>query len=114
VPTASQEKTSVSEVNVSVSEKRSAASEEKHVCPLLPKKSTSASEVNVSVSKKRSAASEEKLFPLDTSVSNNEDEVSPVFPLGIFKHRSVDSGKFNAWCLAMKCCMYSSFQKLEI
>ncbi|XP_066394147.1 protein SAWADEE HOMEODOMAIN HOMOLOG 2-like [Miscanthus floridulus] len=81
VPTASQEKTSASEVNVSVSEKRSAASEEKHVCPLLPKKSTSASEVNVSVSKKRSAASEEKPFPLDTSVSNNEDEFSPVFPL---------------------------------
>ena len=82
--------------------------------PTASQEKTSASEVNVSVSEKRSAASEEKLFPLDTSVSNNEDEFSPVFPLGIFKHRSVDSGKFNAWCLAMKCCMYSSFQKLEI
>ncbi|CAL5081062.1 unnamed protein product [Urochloa decumbens] len=51
VPTASQEKASASEVNVSDSEKKSAAS-----------------------------ASEEKLFPLDTSISNNEDEVSPVFP----------------------------------
>jgi len=82
--------------------------------PTASQEKTSVSEVNVSVSEKRSAASEEKPFPLDTSVSNNEDEFSPVFPLGIFKHRSVDSGKFNAWCLAMKCCMYSSFQKLEI
>jgi hypothetical protein len=55
--------------------------------PTASQEKTSASEINVSVSEKRSAASEEKLFPLDTGVSNNEDEVSPVFPLGIFEHR---------------------------
>lgn len=58
------------------------ASATKPTCvPTASQEKTSASEINVSVSEKRSAASEEKLFPLDTGVSNNEDEVSPVFPL---------------------------------
>ncbi|PAN12034.1 hypothetical protein PAHAL_2G237400 [Panicum hallii] len=49
--------------------------------PTFSQEKASTAEVNVSVSEKKSAASEEKLFPLDTSISNNEDEVSPVFPL---------------------------------
>ncbi|RCV11404.1 hypothetical protein SETIT_2G183000v2 [Setaria italica] len=49
--------------------------------PTVSQEKTAASEVNVSVSEKKSAASEEKPFPLDTSISNNEDEVSAVFPL---------------------------------
>jgi TFIIF-interacting CTD phosphatase-like protein len=60
--------------------------------PTASQEKTAASEVNVSDSEKKSAASEEKPFPLDTSISNNEDEVSAVFPLGIFKHKSVDTG----------------------
>ncbi|XP_062199428.1 protein SAWADEE HOMEODOMAIN HOMOLOG 2-like isoform X2 [Phragmites australis] len=48
-----------------------AASEEKDL----------ASEVNVSVSEKKAAASEEKLVALDTSISNNKDEVSPDSPI---------------------------------
>ncbi|XP_062193216.1 protein SAWADEE HOMEODOMAIN HOMOLOG 2-like [Phragmites australis] len=57
LPTASQEKALASEVNVSVSEEKAAASEEK------------------------AAASEGKLLAPDTSISNNEDEVSHDFPI---------------------------------
>ena len=72
----------------------------KPICvPAVPQEKASGSEVNVKVSEKKSAASEEKLFPLDTSISNNEDEVSPVFPLGILKHKSVDTGNLMFWCL---------------
>jgi TFIIF-interacting CTD phosphatase-like protein len=67
--------------------------------PTFSQEKASTAEVNVSVSEKKSAASEEKLFPLDTSISNNEDEVSPVFPLGILKHKSVDTGNFMFWRL---------------
>lgn len=59
--------------------------------PTASQEKASASEVNVSVSEKKSAVSEEKTLPLDTSISNNEDEVSPIFPLGIFKHKSVNA-----------------------
>ncbi|KAJ1289376.1 hypothetical protein BS78_02G159300 [Paspalum vaginatum] len=56
------------------------ASATKPTCLSTPSQvKASASEVNVSDSGKKSAASEEKHLPLDTSTSNNEDEVSPNF-----------------------------------
>nr|CAB3456874.1 unnamed protein product [Digitaria exilis] len=47
--------------------------------PIASQEKASASEVNVPVSEKKSTVSEEKVLPLDTSISNNEDEVSPIF-----------------------------------
>ncbi|TVU09248.1 hypothetical protein EJB05_42732 [Eragrostis curvula] len=60
---ASEEKVLGSEVNVSISEEKALASE-----------------VNGSVSEEKPVASEERLLALDTSVSNNLDEVSPNSP----------------------------------
>jgi hypothetical protein len=68
LPTAPEEKALDSEVNVPLSEEKA-----------------SASEVNMSVSEGKAAASKVRLLPLDTSVSNNEDGVSPDSPKGNFK-----------------------------
>uniref|UniRef100_A0A0A9DW25 SAWADEE domain-containing protein n=1 Tax=Arundo donax TaxID=35708 RepID=A0A0A9DW25_ARUDO len=60
------------------------ASTTKSTClPTASQEKVLASEANVSVSEEKAATSEEKLLALETSISNNVDEVSPDFPIEI-------------------------------